>query len=197
MSSSDLNLLLTTCWVAIICFVAIIVSCHMIYQLCVIDSSDWINKTYRNLTIMIALLLTSSTIADLMHITLINYILPEDPQIIPAVADELYFIGNITFYVLVLMQISIPFEVKKYIIYLLICLIIIFGIASVIYEVLFFDLISSWNIVTIILMSIDFILNFTILTIFTVKIRHMISDIDPASSEAVQKNVNLISNTVI
>ena len=202
---STLNQLFTTIWVAAICFVCIIILFNIIYQLCIRDSSEWIDKTYRNLTIAIILSFTASTNTDLIHIVLSNYVFPSnlplmDKKGIVLCADASSFVGDIMFYMLVLMRIAIPFDVNLCMFRILTLSISIFVLASITYCLglyLFYDSDFWFDVVLIVLMINDFALNVIIFIVFTIKMKNMISDVDPTLSDAIQRNVNLISTTVV
>ena len=111
-------------------------------------------------------------------------------------ADGFYYVGDIMFYILILLRIYVPFEVKKCTLYFLLSMIFIFCATAIFfYPNAFYPMLDLW-IISIILTSTDFILNATILTIFILKMRGMISNLDPLVSMQAQKNINLMSNTV-
>ena len=156
------------------------------------------------LTITISVLFTSCSIIDLVHVTISYYILPSSEVllsqiIISTIADLLYFAGNIMFYILILMRIYVPFQVSKYLIYFLSFLIALSAATSIIYCIgmfLWLEVMQFWIPVCIILMTNDFILNTTILIIFTVKMRKVIAKTHSSSINN-EENVALISDTMI
>ena len=103
---------LTVLGMAVLCFTALVISVHTIYNLCVKDSSHWIDPTYKNLTISIILLFTACSITDLMHI-LIDFSY-ENENIITVIADGFYFIADIMFYIVIILRIHVPFGLKRF-----------------------------------------------------------------------------------
>ena len=210
----ETHILVTAVCISIVCVAASIISTHSIYHLCIKDSSAWIDKIYRNLTIMITLSFTTSTMTDLLHIILYFYstsgVMSYDTYskfLLPIVliADVLYFIGDILFYILILLRIHVPFEISRNILWFLSFMIIIFAISSIVYctvlGIFLFDPgykehIHYFGPLYTILIFGDFILNATIFIIFAKKMKRIISNVDPSLSDKAQRNVNLISNTV-
>ena len=185
-------------WLLFVSFAASIITIYLVYQLCIKNSSEWINKTYRNLTIIITISFTATSIVDAAHV--IGVLCGRDFAILRNVADIFYFLGDALFYIMILLRIYVPFELSKCIVYFLSLFIIMFVIAAIFYMIvvnLYYDNDTYWNILDAILMCVDFVLNSTILVIFAKRMRSMISHIDPSTSKEAQNKVYLISNTVI
>ena len=184
----ETSFLITIVWIWIVCTTSTLVSLHIVYHVCSKESSKWIAKRFRNLTVITAILFTLSSIADFVHISFAAYSTSitfkywlQDQFIIATVADSFYFIGDISFYVLILMRIYIPFEVNKHIIYFLSFLIIVSAIVSVVYCIgvfLFPYNDNYFKILITTLMCNDFILDGTIWIIFVTKMKRMITGID-------------------
>merc|ERR1712228_404580 len=117
-------------------FLSTILTIHSFYYLCM--DSTWINPTYRNLTLSVLTLLTCTIILDgtklviwqsnQQRITLYWFILTDT-------AIFIYFLGNILFYILLLIRISKPFDLKKIWVIPLSSLIVLFAITSIVYFV--------------------------------------------------------------
>ena len=206
MATTDSYLVIMIAWVFIVCIADTILSIYSTYQLCKADSVKWINKTYRNLMIVVMALFTLSSIGDLLHMLLISSIFPMTNTVttekyIAIIVDSLYLTGDITFYILILMRIYMPFEINKCTLFYFICVIITFVFAVTVYLWTEFYFLNAsglyYQIEDIVLMCIDLILNLTILTIFVKKMRSMISNVDASLSNAAQRNVNLMSNIVV
>ena len=150
-------------------------------------------------------LYTLSTIGDLAHIIIKYKNFPQRPHmdleenISDAIVDALYFVGNIAFYILILLRIALPFQLNKFVSYLLGFIIFIFSITSVRYIVFLFkykfgDL--QWTWITITLSITDLILSVFILLIFICKMKKTIINIDPSLSKEAEQNVNLMANVI-
>ena len=116
------------------------------------------------------------------------------------IVDAFYFIADILLYILILMRISVPFQVNRITIYFLSLLIIIYLVTSIIYcfgLLLFYEQHHIFEIFFMTLMCTDFVLNLAISVIFALKMTSLISNVDPLFSNEAEKNVNLIANTVI
>ena len=129
----DPKLLITIRLISTVCLALSLVLLHIIYRVCDKDSSKWIDQTYRNLTVIVALSFTLSSIVDLIHIIDIYYtgVVFNTPLVI--IADGLYFIGDAMFYILILMRITIPFEVNKCMVIFLSLIIVVFSITGILY----------------------------------------------------------------
>ena len=89
---------------------------------------------------------------------------------------------------------------NKCVFYFLSFLIFISSLACIIYLYgLFINSFNQlfWATINLVLMANDFLLNVSILTIFALKMRGMIIGVDPLLSTDIEKNTNLISNTMI
>ena len=198
--------LLVIIWVAIVSIATTVISICTVYRLCRPDSPKWIDKTYRNLTIIVTILFTASAIWDFLHILLISPLLsititPTIENIITFAASATYLIGDNSFYVLILMRIYVPFELSKCITYFLTFCMVIFFVDIIVWCWGCFGMSFAggleWLIIHSITMIIDLILNVTVFTVFISKMRRMITDIDASLSREAARNVNLISNTII
>eukprot|EP01084_Bolivina_argentea_P011076 20701_1 len=203
------QLLIALIIIPICLIITVYITITSLHQLCIRDSSSWINIRYRNLTIIIMLLFVLSTIGDLMHIIIIfngdwesgTFIQPESMLVISV--DAVYFAGNIVFYMLLLSRISQPFELHICILFGLSFLVFISAVASIAYCICF-PLISQnsadteyWALIRGILSADDLILNMVILIVFVYKMRKTVAGIDVTVSIEAAKNANLITNLLI
>eukprot|EP01084_Bolivina_argentea_P089821 161972_1 len=204
MNNHKTELLIATIFIGLCCTVAMGIISVSIYQLCIKDSSLWINNLYRNLTIIIMITFTLSSIGDLTH-TIIRYTAHTDisfdvSRINSNVVDALYFGGNIMFYTLILLRISIPFQLNKCVFIGLSIVIFITGIVSIVYCVsvwfIYYGHDEYWRIILVVLSGNDFILNLFILILFARKMRNTAINIDSTFSELAKKNKNLITNAI-
>ena len=200
---------LATCIVIVsfCCLLAILVGLITFYQLFIQDSSEWINRTYRNLTITIMMLFIFTTIGDLIH-AIIKYInfphrteFDHKESILIMINDILYFLGDIAFYVLILLRISLPFELNKCISIILIIFVLLFTISSMAYAVTIYMNENRYNDITnkVYILGIsasDLLLNGSILFIFIYKMKKTIINIDPTLSKEAENNVNLMTNVI-
>ena len=206
MDPMDTQLLADIIFIGICSIPIMTITVWAIYQLCVQDSSSWINKTYRNFTVFIMITFTFSTIGDLVHMILKYTYFPKrimfdtTQNALAASIDLAYFIGNIAFYVLILLRITLPFELNKYVTYSLAFVIFLFGLAALRYIGYVFENKGStdlaWTWITISLMILDLILSGFIYTIFVYKMKNTIINIDPSLSKAAEQNVNLMTNVI-
>ena len=111
---------------------------------------------------------TLASIGDLIHLIVKCLNFPnktewDQKEAIPtAIADMFYFTGNVSFYVLVLLRIALPFELNKLVSYSLASLIFIFGLSSLSYVIgVFFlqDYDLRWLLIVITLTVEDIILS--------------------------------------
>lgn len=121
---------------AIICITAF-------YQLCC-RNHELVSKLYRNLTLICILSLTISVIGDLIHLIIrwmdfpnATYYTPDELLLI-TINDAIYFIGNITFYILLLLRIYNAFKSNRIMTAFMSFVIIICILASVSYLVIIF-----------------------------------------------------------
>ena len=112
--------------------ISICICAASIYYLLILDSSSWINKTYRNLTSITILLFTISCIGLSLHMIVRFVYFPNDNLnenhseiIIEQAVNIPYFFGNIIFYILLLIRIYQTFGLSKYSMYALSALIFI------------------------------------------------------------------------
>eukprot|EP01084_Bolivina_argentea_P007600 14268_1 len=110
----------TICSIGLCGMINITILTSAIYQLCIKDSSIWINKLYRNLTLIAMLSFTICVIGDLIHVIIrdinfSNYAWPYDTTEaqLSAANDFVYYLANVTVYVLLLLRIYIPFDLKN------------------------------------------------------------------------------------
>ena len=169
--------------------------------------SKWINATYKHLTTITIMLCLFSIIGDGLHLFIKFMYFPnrslEDTKenILESVVDGFWFFGCITFYILILLKISVPFQLNNCIYRMLIVLIIIFGITAINYCT--FNILIPTNkhfqyfvfIFPVLSLS-DLVLNITILIIFRSKMKETIVDIDPRLSIKSEHSVNFVENTI-
>ena len=190
-------------WMLISLLIVISISFCSLYQLFVKDSSNWINPSYRNLTMIIMICFTMANVLQITW-TMENYIFKQFPQsvmnIILVIKDIFYHTGNITFYTLLLLRITVPFELNKCIKYLFAFIIFLSALTSIGYIAMMVTHLNSgysmWRILLAILSTDDLILNLFILIIFVRKSKRTIIDIDPSTSDTAHKNVNIMMNVV-
>eukprot|EP01084_Bolivina_argentea_P276728 472246_1 len=228
MDTPDLNPDLISCFsfMSLVGSGAIIITIHSLYHLYCADSSSWINKTYRTLTMITMTLLTSGIVLDIIKLVIFYYgsnltgiltttFIIYNNLICGAISDVVYFFGNIAFYVLLLLRVTSPFQLKKSMVFFLLCMIFFFGLISIAYMaswILYFyiadikhndttEIDREYHIAEVsasmILSVTDFILNVIIFTVFICKMQQTISNIDPSVSQQINKNMNLISNVII
>ena len=184
-------------------------------KLCVLDSSSWIDKTYRDLTMIAILSFTCCGIGDFTK-TLVRFLeYPDTPQSASNVFEEImiigndivYYIGNITFYTLLLQRIKAIFGLKGYLLNVLLVLIGIYVITAIIYCVMIYFVLNNpgnWRFLgySMAILSVDdVLLNVSLFFIFFRKLRSSIIEIDDINSKIMTKNyqnqVNLILNVMI
>ena len=199
MSTEITQLLVAIIFTGVCLLIAFVITTHTFYQLFVQDASEWINKTYRYLTIVIMISFTFCTIGDIIHMTwyvstLSDRLVPYHPfgNLISVPMDAFYFCGNVLFYVLILLRIAIPFKLNKIVALLLGMVIFLFTCVGIIYCVF----IGIWYGVVLALSIQDLILSPLILGIFIYKMRMTIIHIDPSSSRQAETNVNVIANVM-
>eukprot|EP01084_Bolivina_argentea_P135124 238162_1 len=191
---------------ALCCIIAVAVSLTTFYQICIIDSSAWLNRLYKNLTMITMIIFTLSSIGDLIH-SMVRYFSPdlqmsETGSIINSiVVNVLYLSGNVLFYILILLRIYIPFRLNKCLAYFLFVIIIISAILSVIYCVViwyfYYDHDQYWIFLLVTLSSNDFILNVFIFSLFIYKMRKTVISIDPLKSEEALTKTNVMTSVII
>ena len=205
----DTALWISTSWMSLCCVVALLITCHSIFHLCVRDSSEWISKLYRNITISIMTVLTISSVSILMRIVVSFYLLRNVEisvwhlwwKSLSGVADISYFTGNILFYIMILLRIHIPFRLGKSL-YVFSALIFVSAAISVVYCVCLFlfndpKYNDYWRAIYLTLSAVDFILNTYLLLLFTYKMKQTVRDMHGASSGAGQAaKAKLISNVM-
>eukprot|EP01084_Bolivina_argentea_P180779 312321_1 len=207
------NVILVLTWfIFMVVIIGVVISSLSINELCIKDSSEWINKLYRNLTIIAMVAYTLTSIGDFVQLlvfdsTLIAVQLKYIRGVLLVVKDVIYFLGNTVFYILILFRVSQPLQLNKYIYYTILLLIGIAAIASICYCISVFmfclapDIFASYlsDYVTPIHYTIsvtDFVLNVALLIIFTRKLTTLVHSIT-VDSDAAVNNVHLITNVVI
>ena len=114
--------------------------------------------------------------------------------------DIFYYIGNIMFYILLLLRVTIPFELNKYAIITFIMLIMCYTVSSILYLIVVVVYpngdFNAFRKCIISMISIDLSLNVFILLIFARKIKGIIQHIDPSISPEAQKNVDVMANVI-
>ena len=126
-ANQTIALFVMTVWMIACLILMIIVT---VYSFCQFwrNSSSLINPTYRNLTIIIMICFTL-TMCLVIFWYIDRYFLDQytiwTKNVILVIKDILYYLGNLLFYILLLLRISIPFELNKCIKYSLIIIICI------------------------------------------------------------------------
>ena len=183
------------------------------HQLLWKDSSKWINRTYRNLTIIIMMPFTFCIFANLWLI--IWLFLTESTKqndsiswIIILIKDTFHQFATIFFYILLLLRIIAPFHLNKFIIYSLSMIVFISTLASIAWILLrllnvFMDTynVMQEQICLITLLVSDFTLNCVIFVIFVIKMKNSVVSSKYGMHESLAliayKNTNVITNTLI
>ena len=205
-----MSLAVSIIFMSILFLPTIIITSYSFYQLCIQDSSEWINKSYRDLTIIIMIAFTLTGIFDLIHVTMVYIPYSTDPntiifnntnteEAIAMTASFIYFVGNIAFYLLILLRIALPFQLNKYISFTFGFFIFAFAVSAAVYIAGFkiFDAYkSAWDYVTGALAVCDVILSVFILILFVYKMRQTVNNIDPSLSKEAEQNVNLMVNVI-
>ena len=189
---------------------------HTVFLLCINDPSAWISNTYRNLTVLISLFFTLSNVVGLARFITIFYVLDlmsdaDDDARYKArehpfsfTVDILAFSGNVMFYVMILLRITVPFRLGKAWLYTLSSLIFIAATASLVYCVV---IIFLWDnkhhyversVVLGVMSVADAALNVALLGFFVYKMRQTVKGMDIVGSddEANAAKVNLLSNVM-
>eukprot|EP01084_Bolivina_argentea_P180782 312325_1 len=208
------NVILVLTWfIFMVVIIGVVISSLSINELCIKDSSEWINKLYRNLTIIAMVAYTLTSIGDFVQLlvfdsTLIAVQLKYIRGVLLVAKDVIYFFGNTVFYILILFRVSQPLQLNKYIYYTILLLICIAAIASICYCITVFmfyllpDIFASYLSINDVLpvewtISVtDFVLNVVLLTIFGWKLRNLVNNVTIDSDTAVN-NVYLITNVMI
>ena len=175
------------------------------YHLWYKDSSAWINKLYKNLTIMIMITFT----LDIMFSTCLiidkfcdidRYCHESDKKIPLQVSKNIcYFIANILFYILLLLRITIPFELNKSVVYSLSFIIVLSGITAIVYIIhnfMLYENYATWRIISGILLADSLLFSAFVLGIFISKMKKLMINIDPSTSLKAERNVTLMTNLV-
>eukprot|EP01084_Bolivina_argentea_P198765 340251_1 len=198
------QLFIAIVFIILCCFIGFVIDIYTFYQLCIQDSSTWINSIYRNLTIAIIIMYTFSSIADIIHIILQyppNIIKDTENLICLNASNVFYFTGNIMFYILITLRIYFPFQLNKCIAYSLSFIIFISGIISILYIIFswpyFQQYNNFWKVIIVTLSADDLILGLFIFIIFIHKMRKTVSKIDPLMSDIAAQNVDLMTNVMI
>ena len=192
------------CWIGILMLIGGIICAVTFYRLCIEDSSMWINKSYRNLTIITMFLVLSCSISDFVHVLIRflwypgQFMLTTEEKGVIITADIFYYCGNIMFYILLLTRINALFELTIFVRNLVLFFIFMAMILSIIYLCIItrgLDDSDWYKFVVyndIALSSTDFILNTTLFIIFWMKLRYSI--IDEILTIDYQNKVNLMTN---
>lgn len=194
-------------FVAVCLVFTIGITIHAMWELFCNDSSAWINKAQSHYTVWIML---SFTICMAIQYTIIvardstntNIFKKQKPtyEYLVSVRNIFYWIGNILFYVLLLLKVTIPFDLNQCLVYSLSFIIFISGIASATYCILGFVMFNKnlriWQILSITLLFNGIVLSLFVWSIFITKSKQTIFGIDPAASTLARKNVNIMMNVV-
>ena len=193
---------------------ALIVSCvclHGIYKLCIRDSSSWINASNRNLTVITMLAFSLCSVGDFTKETLRFFYFPEKRAIgrmeetSILLNDALYYLGNVMFYVLLLVRLRSLFELNNIVWLALALLIGLAVVGSIGYLVLVAlsmhdptHYLTYFGYLFIALSFNDFVLNTSFFVVFFEKLRRdilgrMEVELMPA---AYQREVHLLSNVM-
>eukprot|EP01084_Bolivina_argentea_P274519 467942_1 len=206
MNSQDIISLGVISWIAVCFIITLAITLKTMHQLCFKDSSEWINPTYRNLTIIVMVSFTCSSMTDLIHMILRWFIFTAPKTytlelMIVCFAAGLYFVGDLIFYILILLRIYVPFQVNKCIIYCLLFIIVTSFIFSIFYCICIFYWATIplwyWEAIRIALSVDDMILNLVILILFVHKMRKTVNNIDlSVITKDIERTVHVLSNVV-
>ena len=191
-------------WIGLIMFISIIIFIVCLYRLCIEDSSSWLDKSYRNLTMASITLFCCCIIFDFIHI-LVRYLkyptrfeIEGGEEAIAAIADIFYFLSSIVFYSLLFTRISAVFGLNKMTRSLLIFLIFLLALLSIIFIIAIITVLNNRSkfvylaLIDAAISITDFVLNVTLFVIFYRKLRYSI--IGEVLTKDYQIKVNLITN---
>ena len=184
-----------------------ILSTHSIYYLLWKDSSKWINKTYKNITIMMMIPFTLCIYGNLALIVHRRYGIHDRDlvyNILVVTKNAFYRFSDTIFYIFLLLRIAVPFDLSKSLIYTLSFIMFVSIIFSIIFigylplsypPLEYFD--KKWKLYIIACLSgSDFLLNGVLLIIFVKQMKNILSHIDPSTSLVAERNVNLVGITL-
>lgn len=173
------------------------------------NTAETVNKIYKVLTISCILPMTICCIGDLTHLTVRFLYFPycnvivDSEVIFMSCNDAIYYIGNILFYVLLLLRIYNTFQIKKVIIIILSFFIILSALSSVGY---IFTVIKVGNdaekffqfgkYILFALSICDLILNINFFGIFWYQLRKIVVDID-IQSNIYQNIANVLTKHIV
>eukprot|EP01084_Bolivina_argentea_P281917 482461_1 len=202
-------------WIGICVTICVIISFTSIYQLLIKDSSSWIAKSYRNLTIITIIPFCICAICDFIHMSIRD---SKSPNQYPPKSVELkligtthiiFFFGNTMFYTLLLSRIYIAFNLQNWIYYIISTTIFVYGMSCIGYCCLFFILNQNDNKhlfefyeweqkITGVLCFVDLTLNLSLFIIFIVKLKQIIGgfQLDIMTAEHMAQ-MQLITNVII
>ena len=182
------------------------ITLYSLAQLLHKNSLTWITKHQRTLTILI---MTSFTICNTVQLVLVIdrfFICPEKrPCDIRQIwlqfgKNIFYWIGNILFYVFLLLRITVPFELNKCIFCSLAFAIFISAITAIAYStmtiIIYDDNYNVWRVMALLLLFTDLAVSGFVLVIFVRKIKNTMSDIDPTTSLKAEQSVQVMTNVV-
>eukprot|EP01084_Bolivina_argentea_P198087 339312_1 len=195
--------LITIIWMGICIVFTVIIFLHTFLHLCIKDSSEWISKTYKNLTLLTMIASILVIIGEFtFYLTPKQIPMPQYKVIMLVSIDAVYFFGNILFYTLILLRISVPFKLNQVVFYTLLSVILLFGIAAILYCIELYDTLSYninekfFHILLWILSSCDLMLNGFIMILFAYKTRKTIIGLDPFMSDEAEYQRNLLSHVM-
>ena len=160
--------------------------CITCYQLYIKNGSVSVSRSSKRLTMITMLCYSISTLGDVIHLILRYQFYLTSPiwnkpeAYLAGVKDIIYYSGNVTFFLLIFMQIKTSFQVSKYIMYYLSILLAVEIICSIIYSyiITYFAgatlvVAASRNVATSYVLSCnDFLLKMSLLILFVYKIRN-------------------------
>lgn len=196
-----------------VCACIDIVFCIILLRQLYFKEAVLINGYFKQLTVITTILYTICSIGDIIRHCLryFNYLrLPDfnktdHEAVLTGSSDFLYYVGNVTFFLLLLMRIKTSFQVSKLVMYYLFCLLFTSGILSLTWCFIIIYYGETENTAAIIKHlkiteypspTVDFLLNFSLMILFIQKIRNKdtmegIESIDmntPRSNESAQSH---------
>ena len=208
MATIEESYLIAICFIGIGLLIVISISVLAVIKLCILDSSSWINKTYRNLTVIAIFSSTLCSTGDFIHILIRFLNFPNRPygdiyeSVMVIIVMAIYYFGCVTFYLLLLQRIKAIFGLNTcvtHILSALICIYIITATISCIIVYLVHNNPENWpflGFAQIILSVDDFILNLALFITFFRKLRNIVGKVDAkiiTSNYGNQMNILLIN----
>lgn len=190
------------------CLISLSIYIAAVKQLC--NNAESVNKVYKFLTIACISTMTICSVGDFIHLTFRFLDFPNCNDfyhlevMLMGCNDAIYFLGNILFYILLLLRIYNTFHINKIVTTILSFFIILFGLSSAGYIVLLIkyginDLSQFFNYTkydSMILSVTDFVLNVNFFIIFWCQLKKTVIDID-IQSNVYQNIANVLTKHIV